>query len=391
MLLKYHALNAQGHYIKGYIWAKEEMVAMSQLQKLPLELIKVRHVLGVKRFLSTPELIDLLFYFTWMLEAGVPLRQAMEELTLTLKMPKLIGVIHKLITYLDQGFLLSEAMALLPNVFPPQLIYYVIVGEKSGSLIEQFSLLTIALKEELKWRNKLSTSLAYPLLTLAVALGAFFYLMIEIVPTLAELSSTQEAPTLGWGAVLSYWLHSYGIEVMVGVGSVGILLLIGAKIFPSWRAKKDAYLLSLPLIGIVIRDIALIRMIEMIAHLYAAGSTLLEALLTVEDLLENEVIRQQLKAVSQALEQGNSLTVSFSQQPIFPPILIRALSLAEQSGHVAISLAHSGQFFRAQILLRLKKIQTLLGPMCLLIVGGILLATVTLIFAPLFETIGHVP
>lgn len=390
MLFKYRALNSEGRLIKDYIWAGEEQKAIAQLHALHIDLIKIDRVIRVKRLLTSSELIDFLLYLTWMLRAGVALREAIEALSVSLKNAKLSHVARQLIGYLDQGLFLSEAMALLPNVFTPLALYYVVVAEKGGDLAEQLALLTTALKEEAKWRSQLFNALAYPLLALNIALGAFIYLMVEVVPILVELSTFQNENVLATSMFLSHWLQTYGMEVFC-LGCILISMgMMGIKLFPAWRTKSHTYLLRLPLWGTLVRDMALARMVEVMAHLHTAGLTLLDALSTVQNLTHNEAIRQALLNVIHAMEQGNTLAESFSQKSIFPSILIRALYLAEKSGQVAVSLEHAAQFFRMQIVSRLKKIQLLLGPLCLLIVGGILFAIVLLIFAPLFDALGQV-
>jgi type IV pilus assembly protein PilC len=390
MLFKYRAFTADGRRITGHMWAQEESKVAVQLHLLHIQPISIYRVMWVKRQLKPGELVDFLWYVIWMLRAGVPLQEAMEELTRSAHTGKQCQLARQMMAYMENGLLLSEAMALLPAVFSPLAVYYTAVGEKSGQLLPQLTLLLSTLKWQNKWQDNIARVLAYPLFTLCVAIGALFYLLLEVVPTLVTLLPVTEVPqTLPAIVAMTIWVKAYGMHA-IALSLVLLIMSVGCiAYFPACRYGWDAGILRIPLVGRLLRDLALTRMAEVVAHLHGAGFTLLNCLYVAQDLMQNQALQRQLVYVAQTLEEGETLTHSFSQRNIFPPPLLRALHLAEKSGQVAVALEHAAQFFRAQIVARMQLVEIMLGPLCLLLVGGLLIGLVLLVFAPLFNAMSQ--
>jgi type IV pilus assembly protein PilC len=390
MLFKYRAFTSDGRRITGHMWAQEETAVATRLHLLRIQPIRIYRVMWIKRQLKAGELVDFLWYLTWMLRAGVPLQEAMEELTSSAHTGKQCQLAQQMMAYMENGLLLSETMALLPSAFSPLAVYYTAVGEKSGQLTSQLTILLTALKWQNTWQDKIARVLAYPLFTLCVAVSALVYLLLEVVPTLATLLPMTEAQqTLPGIIVLNVWVREYGMYGIVLSLALLIVSLLCLRYFPACRYGWDTCVLRLPLVGRLVHDLGLARMAEVVAHLHGAGFTLLDCLYVAQDLVRNQALQKRLMQVAKTLEEGATLTHSFSQGGIFPPILLRALHLAEKSGHLSVALEHAAQFFRDQLVVRMQLVEILLGPLCLLLVGGLLIGLVLSVFAPLFNAISQ--
>lgn len=390
MVFKYRAFHHNGQRINGYLWAKTKQAVIERLHSVDIETVQVKKVIHTKRTVKVSKTIDFIWYLCWMLRAGIPLREALNVLAQALKGGKQNQLALQLMGYMDHGLLFSEAMAFFPSVFSPLMMYYVIVGEKTGSLAQQLSTLIALLQWQIKWREKMFRALSYPLLTLTMAIGALCYLVVEIVPSLIELLPPEfDASQLTHLLLVSRGLQKNGGYLLGAFGLLGGVFIIACQTLPSWKVRKDLWILKLPILGRILHDLYLAYMVEVIAHLHTAGFSLLECLRIVSELVSNKGLQQQLTYAAQMLEEGNTLTESFSHHHIFPPVLLHALYLAEKSGHVTEAFQHTVQFFRDRVLRSMRLLETLTGPCCLLLVAGVLLGILLGVFGPLFEVIGQ--
>lgn len=391
MLFKYTSFDVEGHCLAGHVWALEESQACDLVMMTGKQPVDMRRVTWVRRRLKSLELIDLMLYLEWMLRAGVPLGEALQELAHSAQTVTQQQVALSLLQYMQSGLLFSQAMALLPEVFSPVAIYYVKVGEKSGHLAQQLGVLVAALQWQNTWQDKLARVFVYPLLTLVIAVMALCYLLLDVVPGLVGFLPASEVPaSLERILRCKTWIAANsGVIVLFGTACL-ILSAVSMRYSARCRYLRDGLLLRLPGVGRVCHDIELTRMVEVIGHLHGTGFTVLECLSVVQDLTRNLVVRRHIAEVTEAMTAGVHITRSFAAIPFFPPILLRALYLAENTGQLAPALTHAADFFRVRTTKRMQFLETSLPPLCLFVVGGMLAAVVWIVFTPLFNMLGQI-
>jgi type II secretory pathway component PulF len=353
MLFRYLNYDIHGTRVCGHVWSKDETTAINQLRQVGLEIIRLQWIASLRRKYSLEILVDFFSFMEWMLEAGIPLHEALQALSLSPNMGKPQRIAAEIIVYLESGLLWSQAMAFFPRIFTPLMVHYIAVGEQSGQLRERIASLLISLRKQLKTQRALGRALSYPLLTLITALSAIAYLVFVVVPDLvAILPDVSTAHSLHGLLKIRAGLASYGWAVLC----IGMMLWGSMRYVPLLRQYWDHIVLYVPGIGLLIRYVALARMLETIAHLYSAGLGLLECLAVAQDLTPNQYLRQHMVSTAQAVNAGKSLAQSFATSTLFPTMLIQTLHLAEKSGKVVNALCHTAQFFQGQADNRMRQI-----------------------------------
>jgi type IV pilus assembly protein PilC len=266
-------------------------------------------------------------------------------------------------------------------------------GEQSGQLPEVFR----NLADNLRWLDELISQtrrlLILPLITLVVVLGVLVALLIFLVPQIAQLFKTMNLALPTQTRVLiavsefmtQYWYVVFGLPVIVFV-------VLATAIQRSPRASYlwDYAKLRLPLIGPTLLKIILSRFANVFALLYRSGITVLDAIKTSEDVVNNRVISDGLARAGQQITSGESLSETFQNLGVFPPLVIRMLRVGESTGALDTALLNITYFYNRDVKESVDKAQKMLGPVMTVVLGGLLGFVVWAVMGPVYDILGKI-
>jgi type IV pilus assembly protein PilC len=391
---KWTALGADGARINGQSAAADAGALAVQLEQSGLLLVKARAQGGSLRLMRARirllDLVNFSFQMTMMLRAGVPLMEALRDMENSEGNPALRQVISALTDGLSSGKTLSQAMAEHPSAFDEVYVSLVRAGESSGQLPEVLAKLT----ETLKWQHEIAAqtrkALIYPCAALVIITGVTLFLMSYLVPQVASLLKVMRIE-LPWQTVLmikvSEVVEAHVGKIVAGLVSLVVLFPTLARIPGPLRGVVDGLKLKLPIVGPVLRQIALARFAYVLALLYAAGITVVEALKVVEIAVGNRAVAQAVAVAHGSIVQGRGLSAAFSGMTMFPPMVVSMLRVGEATGSLDAALENVSYFYTRQARESVENLQASLQPILTVVLGLMLASVIFCTLGPLYDSV----
>jgi len=292
----------------------------------------------------------------------------------------------------EGGSTLSAAMKQYPKVFDALFTNMVEAGETGGILDTILQRLSSYIEKNVKLQRAVKSALVYPVGVLTIAAAVITLLLWKVVPIFATLFA-------GLGVSLplptrivimaSHFVGSiFGFLIFVGAiaGVVGIKIWYGT---PGGRMALDTLLLKLPILGALLRKIAVARFTRTLGTLISSGVPILEGLDITAKTSGNAVIERALTKVRKALEEGKSLTDPLKESEVFPGMVTQMIAVGEQTGAMDAMLQKIADFYEEEVDAAVKDLLTALEPVMIVFLGLVVGGVVISMYLPLFSLIGQ--
>jgi len=343
--------------------------------------------------LKRRDLIDISMGLAPMLKAGVPLVETLHELASESGNPDVQWILNNMEVNIRSGGTMSEVMDAWPTAFPTYMRYLVRAGEQSGNLAESF----IELRRYLEWVEKLAGQVKqasiYPTLVIVVVSLFIVLLFTFVVPRFAELLTGLNIPlplptrlVMLVGDFMSQWW----LGVIAMPLAVWLMVRMARKHITSFARRIDELKLSLPVFGEINRMLALSRFAHHFAVLYRAGIPLLEILEMIPHLVGNEAIARALDVARLEISEGSTMTESMSKQNVFSPMLLRMISVGENTGGMDTALANVAEFYDEEIPRRINQLFGIVEPAIIVVLVGVVGGVALALFMPMMSLMSAV-
>ncbi len=283
--------------------------------------------------------------------AGLPLLNCLELLRKQQRKPAMQRLLDDLVKRVNAGQALSEAMSEHPQVFGPLYLSMIRVGETGGILEQTSAQLAGILAREEKVRTDMKNASAYPLFVLTIGLVSAVVIVAWILPKILE-NVNVGAAAMPMPTRILLGISGFARVLFTSVGGWVALAALAAGLyaFRRWtktvgRAEWDAFKLRIPVLGSVLRTIAVGRFARTLGALTQGGVTILEALAVVRDTLGNEVLAREIDDVAEKVRRGESLADPLEASGYFPPLLVQIVAIGEQTGKLDELLLNAADTF----------------------------------------------
>jgi len=300
---------------------------------------------------SGKDLVAMTSQFCTALRAGLPLMKCLELLRDQQKKPGPRDMLDNLVQAVSGGQSLSDALAAHPKVFSPLYVSMIRVGETGGILEKTTQQLAGILKRDDKVRTSMKSALAYPTFVLCLGILSVAIIVTWILPNVMS-NLDVDVSVLPWPTrlLMSSSALSRGLLTTVygwiTMGAVGFFIFFGIRwIKREGRMQWDAFRLKIPVLGHVLRTIAVGRFARTLGALTQGGVTILEALNVVRDTLGNEILGAQIDHVAEEVKRGESLAAPLDACGYFPPLLVQVVAVGEQTGTLDELLLNAAETF----------------------------------------------
>jgi type IV pilus assembly protein PilC len=396
-LYTYRAMDAQGKMVRGNLDALNPLDLEMRLKRMSLDLVAERATLRPLRYFGSAsskrkELINFCFHLEQLLRAKVPIIEALSDLRDSVTSVSFREVLANLTEAIEGGKRLSEALADHPQIFDTVFVSLVRSGEETG----QLSLVLQKLTENLKWQDEIASQTRrlalYPIVSSVLVLGIMMFLLIFLVPKLAQVvKSLQPAPSASTQTllVLSAFMSKYWYLLIVVPVLIYVALKLWLKHDARVRERFDRLRLRLPFFGAVTEKIILARFSTYFSLMYNNGISVLDAIRISESIVGNKALEEGLKRAGRAIADGQSLSAAFTQTGLFPPLVLRMLRVGESTGAVGDALMNVAYFYNRDIDESIGSVQQMIQPTMIAILGLIMLAILWPVFGPIYEAIGN--
>jgi len=378
-LFTYKAFDTTGARVNGQIEAATEDVALVTLRKQKLLVSEVKEfkdqsgtVFGRSGKVSLADLEFLTAELSLLLDSGVRIDKGLDIIRKTKANAALAKLLSSMSSALKKGKNLSEAAAKHVDIFDPLYINLIELGEASGQLPEIFAGLSKDLKFRRDLQRKIIQSLTYPLVIFFVCILCVVFIFNFIVPKMSSLFS--DAENLPWYTQfmldMSAWLQNYQIYLLVGV----IALAFGvASIWNTagFQQRWQRLLLKLPIIRNSVLTAERIRFNSGLSMMLAAGVPIDKGLELSTGNIKNQLLQQEMHIVRKKVKRGSSLAPALRQTSLYPDFYISLLEVGEESGNLEKIFDEIANRSRQDFEEWTQKLTTLIEPLLILIMGGI--------------------
>lgn len=390
----YKAVDQVGNPAQGDLDALNEIDLEIRLERMGLSLITFKQVeksnaVFTSRKVGLEDLVMFCFQLEQLSSAGVPLLEGLSDLRDTTANPHFQKIIGNMVSEVEGGKMLSQAMAEYPKVFSNVVVSLVKAGEQTGKLPEVFD----NLASTLKWQHELVSQtkklIAYPIFVFFVVMGAVSFLMVYLVPQMVSFLGNlgQELPTQTKILIfiskvfVSYWWAILSAPFLLFAG-----VTIGLRKSTRFRYQFDYLMLYMPVTGIILQKIIMARFARYFALMYQTGIPILDAIRTCEEIVGNKVVADALNRAHQQINAGDSMSESFRNVGLFPALVVRMIKVGENTGGLDKSLLNISYFYDRDVNESIEKMLKLIEPALTVVLGAILAFIMFSVLGPVYDT-----
>ena len=328
--------------------------------------------------------------FSVMLEAGLPLVQSLSILAEQQDSAAMAKCLDQVREDVEGGSTLAEAMRKHPKIFDTLFVNMISAGEAGGILDVILQRLSIFVEKLVKLKRSLVSASVYPGVVITVAIGIVVAIMVFVIPTFAELFKNMNA-TLPLPTRMVMGISDLMVAYILPIIAFLVLLLIGGQRYYSTYSGRlviDGMTLKVPIFGEVIRKIIIARFARTLGTLLNAGISILEALDITARTAGNLVIQNALLDARKAVQEGNTLVDPLKRANLFPAMVVQMVGVGEQTGELDQMLQKLADFYEEQADAAIADFLTLIEPLMIIFLGGIIGGIVISMYLPIFSLIG---
>src|SRR6185312_2622256 len=323
-----------------------------------------------------------------LIKANIPLVDALSAVAEQVENPTLSEAIADCKNMVNEGSPFYKALSKYPNIFNNIFITMCEAGEMSGTLDMILIRLAEFTEASNEMRSKVSSALTYPVNMMVVTMGLLTFLFVFVIPKIVSVFESYPNMKLPWytqaiisisGVMVNYWYIIIGVSVTVG------LLFANWKRTTEGKKKWDAISLKLPLFGELNRMVAVARFTRTLATLLTGGVPMLHAMQIVRNVVDNEPIAKAIDEARSNISEGESIAGPLKKSGQFPPIVIHMVNIGEKTGELENMLVQVSDAYDFQVNNKIETMTGLMGPVVLVLMGGVIGVIVFSVMVPMFE------
>jgi type IV pilus assembly protein PilC len=327
--------------------------------------------------------------FSVMIDAGLPLVQCLEILGSQEEDKNFASVILTTRGDVESGASLADAMKKHPKVFDPLFTNMIAAGEAGGILDTILKRLATYIEKNVKLKGQVKSAMIYPVAVIVIATLVVGVILWKVIPTFANLFA-------GLGAELplptrvviaaSNGLVRFGPIIIVGLCAAGY----GFKQYyasVNGRRVVDAVVLKMPILGDLMRKIAVARFCRTLSTLLASGVSILEALDITARTAGNAIVEEAILTTRKSIERGETIAQPLKETAVFPPMVVQMIGVGEATGALDTMLSKIADFYEEEVDVAVAGLLTLMEPLMIALLGGIVGGIVIAMYMPIFSLI----
>lgn len=327
--------------------------------------------------------------FSTMIDAGLPLVQALDILSGQVENKTLAKVLVTIKTDVEGGSTYADALRKHPRVFSDLYANMVAAGESGGILDTILNRLAGYIEKAMKLKKKVKGALVYPTTVSVVAVAVVVVIMVFVVPTFAkmftQLGGTLPLPTkIVMG--ISNFLKSFGIFILI------ILIALAIAFVNFRRSRKgrkvtDAGFLKLPIFGELLKKVAVAKFTRTMGTLTSSGVPILEGLEITAKTAGNRVIEDAVMEVRSAVSEGKTLAEPLMKLKVFPPMVTHMIAVGETTGALDSMMTKIADFYDDEVDNTVNNLTALMEPVLMIFLGGTVGFIIVAMYLPIFKLI----
>ncbi|MBU1007244.1 MAG: type II secretion system F family protein [Candidatus Omnitrophica bacterium] len=395
---RYVAKETTGKTVSGILEYSDKALLIEALRKKGLIIVSInettkrRHSAGKK--VKIDDIVIFSRQLATMVDSGIPLVQALDILHDQIEKFDFKNTVATIRDDIEVGFSLSDALAKHPSVFSSLYINMVKAGESSGALDDILDRLATYLEKTSILQRKVKSSLIYPSVVVTMAMLITLVMLLKVIPTFkgifTMLGGTLPFPTRVL-IMVSDTLRGMFLYVAIVLGIL-VFIIRGYLKTSQGKTVFDTVSLKLPILGQLLRKVAVAKFTRTLATLVKSGVPILVSLDIVGKTAGNKVIEQALQGVRKSIKEGENIADPLAKSGAFPPMVVRMIRVGEQTGELEKMLGKIADFYDDQVDAAVSGMTSLIEPLIIAFLGVIIGGIVIAMFLPVFkmtELIAH--
>jgi len=396
-VFKWTGKTVRGTIQSGEITAanKEEAASLLRRQKItPTKITPKSGGLFSGKFsagsISEKDIVVFTRQFATMIDAGLPLVQALEILSKQTENRALAAVIETVKNDVEGGATYADALRKHPKVFDELYVNMVMAGETGGILDTILSRLAGYIEKAVRLKKKVKGALTYPVVIVTVAVSVIAIIMIKVVPTFVamfrQLGGTMPLPTQVVIAMSNFLAGPGGLISLLSIVAV-IVGIVQARKTEKGRYYFDVLFLKLPVFGMLLRKVAVAKFTRTLGTLVSSGVPILDGLEICAKTAGNKVIEYAVQDVRKAVAEGKTIAEPLLKSGVFPPMVNQMISVGEATGALDAMLSKIADFYDDEVDNMVNNLTSLMEPMLMVVLGGSVGFIVVAMYLPIFKMI----
>ncbi|HEY9420204.1 MAG TPA: type II secretion system F family protein, partial [Thermoanaerobaculia bacterium] len=330
--------------------------------------------------------------FSVMLDAGLPLVQCLEILGDQEENKVFQAIIQQVRSDVESGSSLADAMRKHPKAFDNLFTNMVAAGEAGGILDIILQRLSVYIEKAVKLNSQVKSALIYPVSIIVIAALVVFIILWKVIPVFAQLFAGLggELPLLTRIVIdASNFVARYFPFII-------LVVIFGCVAISKWHKTPhgarilDGLLLKIPVIGMLLRKIAVARFCRTLATLTASGVPILDGLEITAKTAGNTIIEDAIMAVRKSVEEGKSISEPLAQTKVFPAMVVQMINVGEQTGALDQMLSKIADFYEDEVDTAVAGLMKLIEPVMITVLGAVIGTIVAAMYLPLYSILSKI-
>jgi type IV pilus assembly protein PilC len=362
-----------------------------QIQVTQITPVKDKTAKTKEKAASAKDLAVFTRQFSVMIGAGLPLVQCLDILGTQAEDKNFGAVILMVRSNVENGMSLADAMKRHPKTFDSLFTNMIAAGEAGGILDAILKRLATYIEKAVKLKGQVKSAMIYPIAVVVIATVVVSVILWKVIPTFASLFA-------GLGAELplptrivismSNGLVRYGLFIIAGLVALGF----GFRAYyasENGRKVVDRIVLKLPILGLLMRKIAVARFCRTLSTLLSSGVSILEALDITAKTAGNAVVEDAIYTTRKSIEGGETIAAPLAQTAVFPPMVVQMIGVGEATGALDTMLGKIADFYEEEVDVAVAGLLTLLEPIMIALLGGVVGGIVIAMYLPIFALVSQ--
>lgn len=398
-LFLWEGKTAQGKVLKGEMEAANQQAVLARLrsQRIQPNPTRVRQKgKGLEAEITIPGFgakvtaHDIMLFtrqFATMIDAGLPIVQGLEILSQQSENKAFRNIIRAIKQDVEGGFTLADALRKHPKAFDDLYVNMVAAGEVGGVLNTILNRIAMFIEKSAKLKSKVKGAMIYPCTIIVVAVGVVTILLLYVIPVFAELyggmGKALPAPTQ-ITINMSNWFRAYFVYMVIGAGILVAALRFYYKT-PAGRMVIDGIMLKMPIMGDLLRKVAVARFSQNMSILLSSGVPILDGLAITAKTAGNRVVEKAIMDARVSISQGKTVAEPLTESKIFPPMVCQMVAIGENTGALDAMLKKVADFYEEEVDNSVANLTSLMEPLIMVVLGVILGGLVISMYLPIFQ------
>ena len=390
-----------GEVRKGTINAESERDVHLRLRQQNIQPNKVKKkgkglaikLPGGSGKIRSEELVVFVRQFATMIDAGLPLVQCLEILATQEPNKTFKRILMDVKNSVEAGATFADSLKRHPQTFDTLFVNLVAAGEIGGILDTILNRLATYIEKNVKLKRKVKGAMMYPIGIAVVAIGVVAALLKYVIPTFEQMFAdfgNAKLPSLTQLVInMSHWFQANFTYVVIA----GVVSFIGIKkFFATARGRRllDKTLLKLPIVGKLLRKVAVAKFTRTLGTMIASGVPILDALDIVAKAANNVIIEEGIQFVRDRISEGSNMADPLAQTKVFPSMVVQMIAVGESTGAMDTMLQKIADFYEDEVDVAVDSLTKQLEPIMMVVIGGIVGTVLIAMYLPIFEVAGNI-